>query len=145
MSHPFDFYERDQRLFFRIFGSLPYLSLYPFSYDLCPYFDASWPSLTFLSFCLLLFLFYSFTSLSLIWFVFFFSSYLMFDLGLTSTFYSCLFDVFIPLLSLFVWGSLGPRLMRYFYALHFMHEGKFLRRKDVKEKCRRGARKGVAT
>ena len=33
MSHPFDFYERDQRLFFRIFGSLPYLSLYPFSYD----------------------------------------------------------------------------------------------------------------
>ena len=35
----------------------------------------------------------------------------MFDLGSTSTLYSCLFDMFIPLSSLFVWGSLGPRLM----------------------------------
>lgn len=76
---------------------------------------------------------------------FLFSSCLMFDLGSISTLYSFLFDVSIPLSSLFMWGSLGPRLMRYFYALHFMHEGKFLRRKDVKEKCRRGARKGVAT
>ena len=42
---------------------------------------------------------------------FLFSSCLMFDLGSTSTLYSCLFDMFIPLSSLFVWGSLGPRLM----------------------------------
>lgn len=76
---------------------------------------------------------------------FLFSFCLMFDMGSISTFYFCLFDVSILFSSLFVWGSLGPRLMRYFYALHLMHEGKFLRREDIKEKCRRGTRKGVAT
>ena len=54
---------------------------------------------------------------------FLFSSCLMFDLGSTSTLYSCLFDVSIPLSSLFVWGSLGLWLMRFLYALHLMHEG----------------------
>ena len=41
------------------------------------------------------------------------SSCLMFDLGSASTLYSCLFDVSIPLSSLFVWGSLGPQLMMF--------------------------------
>ena len=44
---------------------------------------------------------------------FIFSSYLMFDLGSAPTFYSCLFDIFIHLSSLFVWGSLGLRLMMF--------------------------------
>ena len=69
MSRPFNFCERGERLFFRIFGSLPYSSLHPFSCDLSFCFDAGWPSLTFLSFCLLLSLFYSSISLYLIWFI----------------------------------------------------------------------------
>ena len=69
MSHPFDFCESGERLFFRIFGSLPYSSLHPFLCDLSPCFDAGWPSLTFLSLCLLLSLFYSSISLDLIWFI----------------------------------------------------------------------------
>ena len=44
---------------------------------------------------------------------FLFSSYLMFDLGSTSTLYSYLFDMSIPLSSLFMWGSLGSRLMMF--------------------------------
>ena len=44
---------------------------------------------------------------------FLFLSYLMFDLGSTSTLYSCLFDVSIPLSSLFVWGFLSPQLMMF--------------------------------
>ena len=42
---------------------------------------------------------------------FLFSSCLMFDLGSVPTLYSCLFDMSIPLSSLFVWGYLGPWLM----------------------------------
>ena len=45
--------------------------------------------------------------------LFLFSSYLMFDLGSTSTLYSCLFDATIHLSSLFVWGPLGPGLMTF--------------------------------
>ena len=41
------------------------------------------------------------------------SSYLMFDLGSTSTLYSYLFDMSIPLSSLFMWGSLGSLLMMF--------------------------------
>ena len=41
------------------------------------------------------------------------SSWLMFDLGSASTLYYCLFDVSTLLLSLFMWGSLGPRLMTF--------------------------------
>ena len=37
----------------------------------------------------------------------------MFDLGLAATLYSCLFDMSIPLSSLFMWGSLGLRLMMF--------------------------------
>ena len=44
---------------------------------------------------------------------FLFSSYLMFDLGSASTLYSCLFDVSIPLSSLFVWRPLSPGLMTF--------------------------------
>ena len=44
---------------------------------------------------------------------FLFSFCLMFDMGSTSTLYSCLFDVTIPLSSLFVWGPLGPGLMTF--------------------------------
>ena len=42
-----------------------------------------------------------------------FSFCLMFDMGSTSTLYSCLFDVSIHLSSLFVWGPLGPGLMTF--------------------------------
>ena len=66
MSRPFYFCERDERHFFRISGSLPYLSLHPFLCDLSPCFVAGWPSLTFLSLCLLLSLFYSSILLDLI-------------------------------------------------------------------------------
>ena len=103
---------RDERHFFSISGSFLCPSLYPFLCDLSPYFDVGWPSLTFLSLCLLLNLFYSFISLHLIW-LFFFSSCLIFDLGLAATLYSCLFDMSIPLSSFFMWGSLGPRLMMF--------------------------------
>ena len=44
---------------------------------------------------------------------FLFSSFLIFDLSSTSTLYSCLFDMSIPLSSLFMWGSLGLRLMMF--------------------------------
>ena len=44
---------------------------------------------------------------------FFFSSCLIFDLGSTSTLYSYLFDMSIPLLSLFMWESLGLWLMMF--------------------------------
>ena len=44
---------------------------------------------------------------------FLFSFYLMFDLGSTSTLYSRLFDVSIPLSSLFVWRPLSPGLMTF--------------------------------
>ena len=37
----------------------------------------------------------------------------MFDLGSASTLYSCLFDVSIPLSSLFVWRPLGPGFMTF--------------------------------
>ena len=37
----------------------------------------------------------------------------MFDMGSTSTLYSCLFDVTIHLSSLFVWRPLGPGLMTF--------------------------------
>ena len=60
---------RGEQPFFRIFGFLPYSSLHPFLCDYFPCLDAGWPSLTFLSFCLLLSLFYSFISLYLIWFL----------------------------------------------------------------------------
>ena len=52
---------------------------------------------------------FHFTSFDL----FLFSSCLMFDLGSSSTLYSCSLDVSIPLSSLFVWGSLGLRLMMF--------------------------------
>ena len=48
MSRPFDFCERGERPFFRIFGFLPYSSLYPFLCDLSPCFHVGWPSLTFI-------------------------------------------------------------------------------------------------
>ena len=107
MSHPFDFCERCEQHFFRISRSLPYSSLHPFLCDLFPCFDASWPSFTFLSFCFIT----PFRSTSSNFFIF--SSFLMFDLGLALTLYYCLFDIFIHLSSLFVWGSLGLRLMMF--------------------------------
>ena len=54
---------------------------------------------------------------------FLFSFYLMFDLGLVSTLYSCLFDMFIHLLSFFSCGILRSATHGVFYALHLMHEG----------------------
>ena len=44
---------------------------------------------------------------------FIFSSCLVFDLGSSSTLYSCLFDMSIPLSSLFVWRPPSPGLMTF--------------------------------
>ena len=41
------------------------------------------------------------------------SSRLMFDLGSMSIYYSCLFDMFIPLTSFFMWEPPGPWLVRF--------------------------------
>ena len=71
MTCPFDFYERCKRPFFRISKSLPYSSLHQFLCDLPPFIEAGWSSLTFLSLCFLLSLFYYSISLHLIWFLFF--------------------------------------------------------------------------
>ena len=110
MSRSFDFCERGERPFFRISKSLPYSSLHPFLCDLSPYFDAGWPSLTFYLFAFFYLYFippFHFISSDF----FLLSSCMMFDLGSTSALYSYLFSMSIPLSSLFVWGSLGPRLM----------------------------------
>ena len=69
MTCPFDFYERCKRPFFRISKSLPYSSLHQFLCDLPPFIEAGWSSLTFLSLCFLLSLFYYSISLHLIWFL----------------------------------------------------------------------------
>ena len=69
MSHPFDFCESCEWSFFRISRSFPYSSLYPFLCDLSPCFNVGWPSLTFLSLCFLLFLFYYSILLHFIWFL----------------------------------------------------------------------------
>ena len=75
-----------------------------------------WCRLTITHFSISLFscifvLFLHFTLPRLIFFLF--SSCLMFDLGSTSTLYSCLFDMSIPLSSLFVWRPLGLGLMTF--------------------------------
>ena len=101
MSRPFDFCERSERLFFRIFGSLPYSSLHPFSCDLSHALmqvDHHSPFYLFAFFYLYFIPSFHFTSFD----SFLFSSFLMFDLGSISTLYSCLFDVSIPLSPLFV-------------------------------------------
>ena len=110
MSSPFDFCERGKRHFFRIFGSLLYASLHPFFVTyLHALMQVDHHSLFYLFVCFYLYFIPPFHSTSSDFFLF--SSYLMFDLGSTSTLYSCLFDIFIPLSSLFVWGSLGMWLM----------------------------------
>ena len=113
MSRPFDFCERDVRPFFSIFGSLLYSSSHLFLMWLL---SMLWCWLTITHFFYLFVSFY-FCSITLFHFTssdfFFFSSYLMFDCSSTSTLYSCLFDVSIPLSLFFAWGSLGPRLMTF--------------------------------
>ena len=122
MSRSFNFCERDERPFFRIFGSLPYLSLHSFLCDLSPCFDAGWPSLTFLSFCLLPSLFYSSISLYLIWFLYFF---IMLDVWLGFSIHT-LFLLIRYVHSVIITFRVG--VLRFvthdvLYALHLMHEG----------------------
>ena len=101
MSRPFYFCEKDERPFFKISKSLPYSSLHPFLCDLSTYFDAGWPSLTFYLFSFFyLYFIPSFHSTSSDFFLL--SPCMMFDLGSTSTLYSCLFSMSIPLSSRFV-------------------------------------------
>ena len=83
-----------------------------FRCDYFPCFDASWPSLTFLSLRLLLSYFippFHSTSSYLILFL----SCLMFDMSSASALHACLFDVTIHLSSLFVWGPLSPGLVTF--------------------------------
>ena len=122
MSRPFDFCERDERHFFRIFGSLPYWPLHPFSCDLYPCFDVGWLSLTFLSFCLLLSLSYSFISLYLIRFLSFLD---LLDIWLGFSIYTIL--LLIRCVHSFI-ITFHVRILRFvthdiFYALYLMHEG----------------------
>ena len=59
--------------------------------------------------------------------LFLFSSCMMFDLGSTSTHYSCLFDMSVPLSSLFMLGSLSPRLMMFAtYCISCMRDMGFI-------------------
>ena len=110
MSHPFDFYERCERLFFSISGFL----LYPSISDVTIFhalIQAAHHSLFHIFAFFYHYFIPPFHSTSSYFFLF--SSCSMFDLGSVSTLYSCLFDVFIPLSSLFVWGPLGPGLMTF--------------------------------
>ena len=101
MSCLFDFCERSKWPFFRVSGSL----LYPLSHLF-----QTW--LLSMLLCRLTITHFPIFLSSPIFILFLlFSSCLMFDLGSTSTLYSCLFDMSIPLSSLFVWGPLGPGLM----------------------------------
>ena len=101
MSNPFDFCERGKRPFLRISGSLPYSSLHPFYVTyLHALMQVDHHSLFYLFVFFYLYFIPPFHSISSDFFLF--SSYLMFDLGLASTLYSCLFDMSIPLSSLFV-------------------------------------------
>ena len=112
ISHPFDFCEKDEWPFFKISGSLPYLSFHTFLCDLSPCFDVGWPSLVFLSFCLLLSLFYSSISLYLIWFFYFL---ILFDVWLGFSIHTLFLLIWyvIHLLSFSMWKSLGPQLMMF--------------------------------
>ena len=113
MSCPFDFCERNERPFFNVFGSLSYSSLHPFFYVtyLHALIRVDHHSLFYLFVFFYLYFIPQFYLFSSNFFIFSFCS--MFDLGSVSTLYSCLFDVFIPLSSLFVWGPLGPGLMTF--------------------------------
>ena len=113
MSHPFDFCERDEWLFFNISGSLFYPSFHLFRMWL---FSMLWCRMTITHFSISSSSFYPyfippFHSISsyLILFPFCF----MFALGLVHTHHTCSFDVTIHLSSLFMWGPLGPGLMTF--------------------------------
>ena len=108
--------------FCRISGSLPYLSLHPFLCDLSSCFDVDWPSLTFLSFCLLLSLSYSFISLYLIWFLSFLvllDVWLGFSIHTVLLLIRCVHSFIIT----FCVRILKSATHDVFYALHLMHEG----------------------
>ena len=122
MSCLFDFYERSERPFLRISGSLPYSPLHPFLCNLSPCFYVGWPSLTFLSFYLLISLFHYSILLYLIWFL---SFLIPLDVWLGFN---------VHLLFLFIWyvhsfiiifhvGTPKSMTHEVFYALHLMHEG----------------------
>ena len=118
----FNFCERGERPFFRISGSLSYSPLHPFSCDLSPCFDTGWPSLIFLSFCLLLSLSYSSILLYLIRFL---SFIVLLDVWLGFSIYTIL--LLIRCVYSFV-ITFHVRILRsathdVFYALHLMHEG----------------------
>ena len=113
MRHPLNFCERGEQPFFSIFGSLLYPSSHLFWMWLL---SMLWCRLTITHFSIsllssifVLSLHFYFTSFDF----FLFSSCSMFDLGSTFTHYTCLFDKFIHLSSLFVWEPLGPGLMMF--------------------------------
>ena len=112
MSRLFDFCERGERPFFRIFGSLLYSSSHLFRMWLI---SMLWCRLTITHFSISLYssIFILFLHFTLPHLISFSSHHMMFELGSASTLYSCLFDVSIPLSSLFVWRSLGLRLMTF--------------------------------
>ena len=113
MRHPLNFCERGEQPFFSIFGSLLYPSSHLFWMWLL---SMLWCRLTITHFSIsllssifVLSLHFYFTSFN--FFLFSFCS--MFDLGSAFTHYTCLFDKFIHLSSLFVWEPLGPGLMMF--------------------------------
>ena len=123
MSCPFDFCERNERPFFNIFGSLSYSSLHPFFYVtyLHALIRVDHHSLFYLFVFFYLYFIPQFYLFSSNFFIF--SSCLVFDLGSSSILYSCLFDMSIPLSSLFRVGMLRSATHDVFYALHLMHKG----------------------
>ena len=113
MSRPFDFCERGEQHFFSISGSLLYPSSHLFWMWLL---SMLWCRLTITHFPISLPSFIFVLSLHFYHIspdFFLFSSFLMFDLSSASTLYSYLFDMFIPLSSLLVWGPLGSGLMTF--------------------------------
>ena len=86
---------------------------------LCDYFscyDVGWPSLTILSLCFPLSLFHYFISFCLIWFLSFLNLLdvqLRFNIHTLFLLILLIFDMSIPLLSLFMWKPLGLGLMRF--------------------------------
>ena len=112
MSRPFDFCERGERPFFSIPRSLLYII--PSVSDVT-IFHALMQVAHHSLFQLFAFFYLYFIPLfrSTSSYFFLFSSCSMFDLGSMSTLYYFLFDVFIPLSSLFAWGRLDPGLMTF--------------------------------
>ena len=93
-----------------------------FRCDYFPYFDVGWPSLTFLSLCLLLSLFYSFVSPYLIWFH---SILILLDVWRGFSIHTLFLFIRCDhsFITIFRVGTPRSGTHDVVYALHFMHEG----------------------